>query len=82
MILYLISITFDIPSAYCEYSLKLWKHEYDDSTALYNQQHALADARMKKGEFETMDDLLKQSRDFVISQRFQEVYFLFSVLLL
>ena len=78
----IISITFDIPSAYCEYSLKLWKHEYDDSTALYNQQHALADARMKKGEFETMDDLLKQSRDFVISQRFQEVYFLFSVLLL
>lgn len=69
----IISITFDIPTAYCEYSLSLWNHEYEDSKALYQQQHALANARMKKEEFETMDDLLKQSRDFVISQRFQKV---------
>ena len=65
-------ITFAIPSAYCDYSISLWNHELEDSRALYQQQHALANARMKKEEFETMDALLKQSRDFVTSQRFQE----------
>lgn len=67
------SLTFDVPSAYCEHSLHMWNNELDRSRELYEQQHALANSRMKKKEFETMDALLRQSRDFVTSQRFHEV---------
>lgn len=68
------SLTFDVPSAYCEFSLSLWDHELEDSQSVYEQQDKLANARMKKEEFDTMDALLRQSRDFVARQHFYEVY--------
>lgn len=68
------SLTFDVPSAYCEFSLSLWDHELEDSQSVYQQQDKLANARMKKEEFDTMDALLRQSRDFVARQHFYEVY--------
>ena len=62
----IISITFDIPTAYCEYSLSLWNHEYEDSKALYQQQHALANARMKKEEFERKQKILLRFKQVLI----------------
>ena len=37
------------------------------------QQQTLAESRLRRHEFNTMDELLKESRDFVQSQRFYEV---------
>ena len=38
------------------------------------QQQTLAESRLRRHEFNTMDELLKESRDFVQSQRFYEVF--------
>ena len=45
----------------------------EDFRALYMQQQTLAESRLRRHEFNTMDELLKESRDFVQSQRFYEV---------
>lgn len=67
------SLTFDVPSAYCMFSLDYWQNELKDSQSLYEQQDSMAKALLKKQEFETLDALLRKNRDFVTSQNFYEV---------
>ena len=67
------SLTFDVPTAFCTFSLNYWQNELKESQDLYEQQEFLAKSRLKKQEFDTMDELLRQSRDFVTSQHFNEV---------
>lgn len=40
---------------------------------LHQQQQQLAESRLRRHEFTTMDELLKENRDFVQSQRFYNV---------
>lgn len=40
---------------------------------LHHQQQQLAESRLRRHEFTTMDELLKENRDFVQSQRFYNV---------
>ena len=66
------SVSFDIPAAYAAYSAELWWRELKDCSGLYEQQQSLANSRMKRNEFTTMDELLKQNLDYVSSQRFYQ----------
>lgn len=65
-------MSFDIPAAYAAYSSELWRRELKDCSGLYEQQQSLANSRMKRNEFTTMDELLKQNLDYVSSQRFYQ----------
>ena len=67
------SAAFDMPAAYCRFALPLWNHETEDLHALHAQQQSIANFQLRHHEFQTMDDLLIRSRDFVNSQHFYEV---------
>lgn len=63
---------FDMPSAYCRYAQSLWNHETEDLRRLHSQQKNIANFQLRHHEFQTMDDLLIRSRDFINSQHFYE----------
>ena len=67
------SISFDAPAAYTHLTEQLWRHELEDCMTLHQQQQQLAESRLRRHEFTTMDELLKENRDFVQSQRFYNV---------
>lgn len=67
------SISFDVPAAFTHLTEQLWRHELEDCMTLYQQQQQLAESRLRRHEFTTMDELLKENRDFVQSQRFYNV---------
>lgn len=48
-------MSFDIPAAYAAYSAELWRRELKDCSGLYEQQQSLANSRMKRNEFTTME---------------------------
>ena len=62
-----------MPSAYCRYAQSLWNHETEDLRRLHSQQKNIANFQLRHHEFQTMDDLLIRSRDFINSQHFYEV---------
>lgn len=66
-------MSFDVPAAFTQLTTALWNRELEDCRALYTQQQTLAESRLRHHEFDTMDELLKESRDFVQSQRFYKV---------
>lgn len=62
-----------MPAAYCRYAQSLWNHESEDLRGLHKQQQMIANFLLRHHEFQTMDDLLIRSRDFINSQHFYEV---------
>ena len=62
-----------MPAAYTHLTAQLWQHELEDCMTLHQQQQQLAESRLRRHEFTTMDELLKENRDFVQSQRFYNV---------